>query len=123
MFAFLLNVLIIMGVMWLFFRFMYPKPPKAFFAKAGDDISVRHCDYCQGELATYRGIFIPKTLSANTAEREVVDHLPTVLMRDDKHTIIEDGYFFCNLEHQIAYCRQHDLAVDGLVADLGPKRA
>ena len=37
MFAFILNIIIISVVMWLFLKFMYPKPPKAFFPKEGDD--------------------------------------------------------------------------------------
>lgn len=115
MLAFIFNVLIVAGVMWLFFRFMYPKPPKAFFAQAGDDVSIRHCDYCQSTLASYRGIFIPKSLPANTAEKDVVS---SQLVRDDKHTVCEDGYFFCNQAHQIYYCQAQGLAVDNLMQDL-----
>lgn len=99
MIAFFLNVLIIIGAMWLFFRYMYPKPPKAFFAKAGDDVSLRVCDHCGMSLATYRGIFIPKTLPPDTEEASV-----TSLARDEKGVIIEQGYFFCNQEHQAAFC-------------------
>lgn len=77
MFAFILNVLIISVVMWLFFKFMYPKPPKAFFPKEGDDTSLRHCHHCGHELATYRGI-----LTTNEQGDEL---------------------FFCNDEHQAAY--------------------
>ncbi|WP_228141148.1 hypothetical protein [Moraxella sp. HMSC061H09] len=58
MFAFILNIIIISVVMWLFLKFMYPKPPKAFFPKEGDDTSVRHCHYCGHALATYRGILL-----------------------------------------------------------------
>lgn len=58
------------------FKFIYPKPPKEFFAKEGDDTTVRTCDHCGHELATYRGI-----LERNgSAER-----------------------FFCNDEHRLAY--------------------
>ncbi|WFF38986.1 hypothetical protein LU290_01755 [Moraxella nasibovis] len=76
MFAFIVNVIIILIVMKIFFKFMYPKPPKAFFPKEGDDVSVRTCDHCGHSLATYRGI------------------LQT-----------EDGVerFFCNDEHRTAF--------------------
>lgn len=56
MIAFLLNVIIISLVMWAFFRFMYPKPPKAFFPKEGDDTTMRQCHHCGHKLATFRGI-------------------------------------------------------------------
>ncbi|WP_133141521.1 hypothetical protein [Moraxella caviae] len=57
MFAFIINVIIILIVMKVFFKFMYPKPPKAFFAQAGDDTSLRRCAHCGHELATYRGFY------------------------------------------------------------------
>ncbi|STZ00273.1 Uncharacterised protein [Moraxella lacunata] len=94
MFAFLINLIIIAIVMKIFFKFMYPKPPKHFFPKAGDDVGIRRCDYCGHELATYRGI----------------------LQMD----VAGDGreYFFCNDEHQSAYFRgdvyQADDDYDGL---------
>lgn len=76
MFAFFINVIIILIAMKIFFKFMYPKPPKAFFPKQGDDTSPRTCDYCGHSLATYRGI----------------------LQNDG------DGqWFFCNDEHQNAF--------------------
>lgn len=75
MFAFLLNVIIIAIVMKIFFRYMYPKPPKHFFPKEGDDTSIRRCDYCHHELATYRGIL---QMTDNEAKE----------------------YFFCNEQHQ-----------------------
>lgn len=80
MFAFILNVIIILLVMKLFFKFMYPKPPKAFFAQEGDDVSVRNCHHCGHSLATYRGI----------------------LQEDDG---VER--FFCNDEHQAAFFEQN----------------
>lgn len=73
MLAFIINVLIIALVMKLFFKFMYPKPPQAFFPKEGDDTTVRQCHQCQHHLATYRGILI------HVGDQE---------------------YFFCNQEHQ-----------------------
>ncbi|WP_049236651.1 hypothetical protein U0021_06730 [Moraxella canis] len=81
MFAFILNIVIIGVVMWLFFKFMYPKPPKAFFPKEGDDTSLRHCHHCGHELATYRGI----------------------LLNEKQH----NERFFCNDEHLSAYADAH----------------
>ncbi len=90
MFAFLLNLIIIAIVMKLFFKFMYPKPPKHFFPKEGDDVSMRRCDYCGHELATYRGI------------------LQTEMTDSDAHR----AYFFCNHEHQAAFFRGEVYRVD-----------
>lgn len=81
MFAFILNIVIIAVVMWFFFKFMYPKPPKAFFPKDGDDTSIRTCHYCGQKLATYRG------------------HL--------FHEKSDNERFFCNDEHLIAYAQAH----------------
>ncbi|MFA9485728.1 hypothetical protein LU276_07120 [Moraxella haemolytica] len=82
MFAFIVNVIIILIVMKIFFKFMYPKPPKEFFAKKGDDISMRICNHCGHSLATYRGI-----LEQNGGQ--------------------DDGErFFCNDEHREAYLEQ-----------------
>ena len=97
--AFFINVLIIAAVMWWFFRYMYPKPPATFFAKADDDTSIRHCDHCQTPLATYRGILIPKSLPPSTPEAWV----SYPFIKDEDHTILDDCYFFCNDEHQSAY--------------------
>lgn len=81
MFAFILNIIIISVVMWLFLKFMYPKPPKAFFPKEGDDTSLRHCHYCGHALATYRGI----------------------LLNEKQH----NEWFFCNAEHLKSYVDTH----------------
>lgn len=78
MFAFILNVLIILVVMWAFFKFMYPKPPKAFFPQEGDDTTERVCSHCGNRLATYRGILVSQ----------------------------EPELFFCNHEHQEAFEQQ-----------------
>lgn len=94
--AFILNMLIIIGVMWAFFRYMYPKPPKEFFAKAGDDISLRACSHCGTPLATYRGILIPKSLPADTAESDITHPFT----KDDDNVVLDECYFFCNTEHQ-----------------------
>ncbi|MDO4895176.1 hypothetical protein [Moraxella sp.] len=80
MFAFIINVLIILVVMKVFFKFMYPKPPKAFFPQEGDDTTLRTCHHCGHQLATYRGI-----------------------LESDAQT----ERFFCNDEHRLAYHEQH----------------
>ncbi|UNU73734.1 hypothetical protein LU293_02150 [Moraxella nasovis] len=80
MFAVLINVIIILLIMKIFFKFMYPKPPRDFFPKEGDDTSLRHCDYCGHSLATYRGI---------------------VVHDDDKER------FFCNDEHQSKFYKNN----------------
>lgn len=77
MIAFILNVIIILVVMKVFFKLMYPKPPKGFFAKEGDDMTMRICDYCGHSLAAYRGILEQKD---GSIER-----------------------FFCNDQHRVAY--------------------
>lgn len=102
MFAFIINLIMIFGAMWLFFRFMYPKPPKAFFAKAGDDTSERCCDFCGTPLATYRGILIPKDKPCNTDESTLIDY---PFAKDDKQVVLDDCWFFCNHEHQQAFCQ------------------
>lgn len=81
MFAFIVNVIIILIVMKIFFKFMYPKPPKTFFAQEGDDTSLRTCNHCGHSLATYRGIL---EQGGQDGER-----------------------FFCNDEHRAAYVNQH----------------
>lgn len=65
MFAFILNVIIILIVMKIFFKFMYPKPPKHFMPKEGDDTTLRVCNHCGHSLATYRGILNDKGFFCN----------------------------------------------------------
>lgn len=83
MFAFILNVIIILVVMKVFFKFMYPKPPAHFFPKEGDDTSVRACSHCGHTLATYRGILVQGEQG-------------------------EPERFFCNDEHQALFEKQGD---------------
>lgn len=75
MLAFLFNLIIILVVMKVCFKFMYPKPPQAFFPKEGDDITLRQCHHCGHHLATYRGILVQG----------------------------EQEKFFCNEDHQQAF--------------------
>lgn len=81
MFAFILNILIIAVVMWLFFKFMYPKPPKAFYPKPEDDTTMRRCHHCGHKLATYRGLLFHENQS--------------------------NERFFCNDEHLTSYASAH----------------
>lgn len=104
MIAFFLNMLIIMAAMWAIFRFMYPKPKQMHLAKPDDDVSIRHCDHCATPLATYRGILIPKSLPASSEEAQTLDY---AFVRNDKHTITDDCWFFCNGEHQAQFCAAH----------------
>lgn len=76
MIAFFINLIIILVVMKVFFKFMYPKPPQNFLPQTGDDTSLRQCSHCGHELATYRGI----------------------LQKDG-----DKEWFFCNQEHQAAF--------------------
>lgn len=82
MFAFIINIIVIAIIMKLFFRFMYPKPPKHFFPKQGDDTTLRTCHVCHHRLATYRGVLMDGKL-----EHKMLDEQGNPL-------------FFCNYEHQ-----------------------
>ncbi len=73
---FFLNVIIILIVMKVFFKFMYPKPPQRFLPQEGDDTTIRTCNHCGHQLATYRGI----------------------LQKDGDKEL-----FFCNDDHQAAF--------------------
>lgn len=102
MFAFVLNVLIVGIIMWVLLKFMYPKPPKAFAPKEGEDIRLRACSHCGHKLATYRGIL----------ENGAGQIIETPAMPDDDETkkllknnqVFDDGNpFFCNDEHRQAF--------------------
>lgn len=102
MVAFLFNIMVVGIIMWFLLRFMYPKPPKAFFAKDGEDTRLRACSYCGHKLATYRGIL----------ENEVGQIIDTPALPDDDETkallkangVFDDGNrFFCNDEHRQAF--------------------
>ncbi len=119
MIALIINVAMIALAMWVFFRFMYPRPPKAFLPQSGDDIRLRTCDYCGNALATYRGIY----------EKDGIETDPP-LPKDDpkagKTSIFKTSVanapvpkeagerFFCNDEHRQAF---YQATVDGLMND------
>lgn len=76
--AVILVMLIIWAVMWGFYKFMYPKPPKHMLPQQGDIITPRRCNYCNHSLAEYRGVLEPTDNS-------------------------DAPLFFCNYEHQADY--------------------
>ena len=116
-FALVSTLLVIWVVMWFFFKFMYPKPPKAFFPKEGDITTPRICDFCGHELAQYRGIVqqksqqfqgqnitaVPQPDSAgadtNLKAANSSDELDTLAAGEN----IENEWFFCNAEHQASF--------------------
>lgn len=89
MLAFIINIVLIGLIMGAFFKFMYPKPPKDFFAKQGDDTTVRICQSCGHSLATYRGI-----LMDGNSEPKMTDQHGNLL-------------FFCNDDHKNDYLANH----------------
>lgn len=85
MFAVISTLIIIWIVMWVFYKFMYPRAPKSMRPKEGDVLTPRECDYCGNHLAEYRGVLEPQP-ALNTAA-PTADSAPSEL-------------FFCNYEHQ-----------------------
>ena len=108
-FALISTLLVIWIVMWIFFKFMYPKPPKAFFPKEGDVTTPRICDFCGHELAQYRGIVEKKKqqVEASSAEfTQPADSTATTPAKSDMVAASEDiqnEWFFCNAEHQASF--------------------
>lgn len=77
--AFIFILLMIIGCMWVFGKWMYPRPPKGYLQpQAGDIVTPRTCDYCGHSLPQYRGIVV-------TDEKTRSEH------------------FFCNAEHEADY--------------------
>lgn len=90
MFAVISTLIIIWMVMWVFYKFMYPRAPKSMMPKKGDVTTPRQCDYCGNHLAQYRGVL--------ESEAGVISSAAPV------HTASNEtrgnGLFFCNYEHQ-----------------------
>ena len=122
MFALISTLFITWIIMWMFFRFMYPKPPKAFFPQAGDVTILRRCDYCGHELAQYRGIVenkiqqqvpdlqnSPAHRSVDTSEMATTENTSIesvkkpIVASSFTDTISQDEWFFCNAEHQVSF--------------------
>lgn len=84
--AVIIVVIIIWAVMWGFYKFMYPRPPKTMMPQKGDITTPRSCDFCGNQLAEYRGVLEPHS---------------TALNADISGSIQADkDLFFCNYEHQ-----------------------
>lgn len=118
MFAVMSTLIIIWLVMWGFYKFMYPKPPKHYYPQAGDVLTLRRCDYCGHELAQYRGIVDSKKadtparadhtiVAVSDAETEQIGTASRLDARSEhvsEHVAGE--WFFCNQEHQQAFYQQ-----------------
>ncbi|WP_288996216.1 hypothetical protein [uncultured Psychrobacter sp.] len=94
MFAVIIVILIIWAVMWAFYKFMYPRPPKSMMPQKGDVVTPRTCDFCGNSLAEYRGVLEtkPASVTTNTAQPRAGS------METDSNVL-----FFCNYEHQADY--------------------
>lgn len=106
MIAFLINAILIGIIMWFVLKLMYPKPPKYFLAKEGEDTRLRRCSYCNHILATHRGLL-------EDENGQIIPHPPMPETAKDpkpktKNHIVEDGRrFFCNDEHRAAFYAQN----------------
>lgn len=89
--AVIIVVIIIWAVMWGFYKFMYPRPPKSMMPQKGDVTTPRACDFCGNQLAEYRGV-----LESQSEIESQASHT------HDIDTISGDkgDLFFCNYEHQ-----------------------
>lgn len=104
MVSFLLMMLVMIAVLWALYRFMYPKPPEYFFAKEGDDTSIRQCAYCQHCLETYRGILTDEYGNEVPQHNEVMAKTQKISTEEEQSAL----HFFCNAEHQEAFfTKQH----------------
>lgn len=84
-FGVIIVILMIWAVMWAFYKFMYPRPPKSMMPKKGDVTTPRTCDFCGNSLAEYRGV-----LETN----------PELAVTDESGIDSKKELFFCNYEHQ-----------------------
>lgn len=83
--AVIIVILIIWAVMWGFYKFMYPRPPKSMMPKRGDVTTPRQCDYCGNHLAEYRGVLESKPVLDGSSSDDIAAN---------------KELFFCNYEHQ-----------------------
>lgn len=128
MFAFITTLLITTAIMWVFFKFMYPKPPKHLFPQEGDVISPRLCDECGYPLAQYRGVIEPISEQPPTHQpphQPKADTANAKKLRQQRELAIKKGnskeiaeldeliaqwecqWFFCNYEHQAQFHQRH----------------
>lgn len=110
MVAVIINVVVIMAIMWAFFRFMYPKPKQSFLPKAGEDSRPRACDHCGQVLASHRGVY----------EKDGIETTPLAPKDDPNVTLpntktqkivfkMAGERFFCNYEHRAAFYQSKGL--------------
>lgn len=127
MFAFIITLLITTAIMWVFFKFMYPKPPKHLYPQEGDVVSPRFCDECGHPLAQYRGVIepMPEQQSshdhADTVNASKFCQQREIALRkgNDKEVAELDAlidqwqtqWFFCNYEHQVQFHQRHQKAL------------
>jgi len=91
-FAVITTIIIIWICMWLFYKVMYPRPPKSMMPQAGDITTPRTCNFCGHSLAEYRGVL---ETQPNTEATLAADD-----MTADTATKKNQPLFFCNYEHQ-----------------------
>ncbi|MDN3397497.1 hypothetical protein QL919_01980 [Psychrobacter sp. APC 3426] len=97
MLAVIIVILIIWAVMWAFYRFMYPRPPKSMMPKKGDVITPRFCNFCGNSLAEYRGVLEAKPVSAESGLIVENDNVENDNRNEGES---HKEWFFCNYEHQ-----------------------
>lgn len=77
MILFFINMALVLGVMWILARWLYPKPPKHFLPQAGDDTTLKVCSVCGVQLAAYRGVVAGEHFFCN------YEHALVAIRRDD----------------------------------------
>ncbi|TXD96619.1 hypothetical protein ES754_09825 [Psychrobacter frigidicola] len=82
--------------MWIFYKVMYPRPPKSMMPQEGDITEPRNCNFCGHSLAEYRGVL--ETPPVNLDTSNIVDDIDATT----KASVIKanNELFFCNYEHQ-----------------------
>ena len=92
MFAAIMMIVLIWICMWIFYKFMYPRPPKSMMPQDGDVTTPRICNFCGHSLAEYRGV-----LETNT---EAALRTDGVINNANDSINNQNEFFFCNYEHQ-----------------------
>lgn len=123
MFAFITTLLITAAMMWVFFKFMYPKPPNHRYPQPNDIITPRLCDACGYPLAEYRGVIEPVSHlpdGMTTANAKQLRQQRDIAIKKGKHEQVaeldaliaqwEGQWFFCNYEHQAQFHQQQKQA-------------
>ena len=100
MFAVITILIIVWIVMWGFYKVMYPRPPKSMMPQKGDITTPRQCNFCGHNLAEYRGVLEPQSVSLEPSSES-----ETALVNNNSNnaTYTEGDLFFCNYEHQADY--------------------